>query len=125
MNFSKKTLLVWDTELRLPTEETLLDGSGLAFFPKKSSYNSRGQALSISQLDLETAITRTTTAEYCETAEVDAGICPKLGAVKYVDGPLAGSVDRTNFSLLSKIPHQAVPIPLSVPISQRRSLESD
>ncbi|QBO03358.1 RHS repeat-associated core domain-containing protein [Xanthomonas oryzae] len=95
--FSKKTLLVWDTELRLPTEETLLDGSGLAFSKKKSSYNSRGQALSISQLDLETAITRTTTAEYCETAEVDAGICPKLGAVKYVDGPLAGSVDRTNF----------------------------
>jgi RHS repeat-associated protein len=61
------------------------------------SYNARGQALTITQVDPSTpSNARVTTNSYCD---VDTTVdCPKIGLLRFVDGPRTDVSDVTTYS---------------------------
>jgi YD repeat-containing protein len=62
------------------------------------AYNTRGQALTSTQIDPVTNATRVATTTYCEQADATAGTCPLVGLTTSVDGPLTGAGDTTAFA---------------------------
>ncbi|MBX3711828.1 MAG: RHS repeat protein [Lysobacter sp.] len=84
------------------TSRTVSAKVGAAYVPKQQTtyaYNSRGQLTSTTVTDPSASpvLSRTTTTTYCEQADVDAGICPRVGLVMSVDGPRPGAVDATTY----------------------------
>jgi RHS repeat-associated protein len=76
--------------------------AGSSYVPKQQTtyaYNSRGQltATTVTDPTAVPAVSRTTTTNYCEQADVDAGTCPLVGLVTSVDGPRAGATDVTTY----------------------------
>lgn len=95
----RKIATVRNAALRI-TEQTVLAKSGSSYVPKRRNtytYNTRGQVLSETITDLASSpvSSRTTTILYCEQVNVDAGVCPSVGLLKNVDGPLPGTTDTT------------------------------
>ena len=86
----------WHGTTRLPAEKRVLQG-GTVVSKSTWTYNNRGQALSTSQVDAQTNSARTTTQAYCEQTDLGTAQCPRVGLLKWVDGPRAGSSDRTTF----------------------------
>ena len=62
------------------------------------TYNSRGQALTSTQIDPVTNATRTVATTYCEQADLTAGTCPLAGLVTSVDGPRTDVSDVTSYT---------------------------
>lgn len=84
------------------TSRTVSAKVGASYVPKQQTtytYNSRGQVTSVMVTDPSAtpALSRATTTNYCEQADVDAGACPRVGLVASVDGPRHGAVDVTTY----------------------------
>jgi RHS repeat-associated protein len=84
------------------TSRTVSAKVGASYVPKQQttySYNSRGQLTSTTVTDPAATpiLSQTITTTYCEQADVDAGICPRVGLVMSVDGPRPGTVDATTY----------------------------
>ncbi|MGS1078227.1 RHS repeat-associated core domain-containing protein [Pseudoxanthomonas beigongshangi] len=88
----------WDTRLRAPLTQTVKDESQNAVVTRQWTYNSRGQVLQESMTDVVTLGVRTSTKNYCEQGDVDAGTCPLLGLLTAVNGPRTDSPDTTTYA---------------------------
>jgi len=87
----------WHATLNAPTERRILNASSALVGKANWTYNARGQVLTTSQTDPISGATRTSTNTYCEQADVDAGICPRIGLVSASDGPRPGIADTTSY----------------------------
>ncbi len=88
----------WNSSKPLPTERRTLDASGTLVSKSNWTYNTRGQALTVSQIDPATSVARTTTITYCEPSDVTAGTCPLLGLVTSVNGPRTDVTDTAAYT---------------------------
>lgn len=88
----------WHPEFAVPVERRVLDATNSLVDKRTWTYNARGQALTVTQVDPVTGATRTTTTTYCEQADLDLGTCPRLGLVTAVDGPRTDVVDVTTYT---------------------------
>ncbi len=92
------TETVWDDVLSMPTSVSSHAGNAGNSLIQSFSYNARGQALTASNTDPATGITRTSTTTYCEQSDIDAGSCPLLGLVTSVAGPRTDLDATTNYT---------------------------
>jgi YD repeat-containing protein len=76
-------------------EQRTLDKAGVLRAKTAWSYNARNQITATTVTDPATNEVRTTTAEYCEAADVAAAdsACPVLGLVKRIDGARDNATD--------------------------------
>lgn len=95
-NGSKRsTETSWHTNFRKPIQRDIKDSSNSLKQRQSWTYNTRGQVLTSTTTAPATSASRTTTYTYCEAADVTANTCPRVGLLLSVDGPLAGTVDRS------------------------------
>ena len=87
-----------DVTINQPTEERILDASGVLQSKLSRSYNARAQVTLISMLDPISNTTRDSRMRYCEASDITAGTCPKLGLLLEADGPRTDVQDRTTFT---------------------------
>lgn len=97
----RTTETTWHTAFRKPVQRDTLDGSGTLKQRHTWIYNTRGDLTASTLTDPATSTSRTTAYTYCEAADVTANLCPRVGLLLSVDGPLAGTVDRTTFQYRS------------------------
>lgn len=96
---NKRTIQTdWHSDFPIPTERRIYDGSNSLIGKSTYTYNTRGQALTASQIDPVSSVTRTTTMTYCEQADVTAGTCPLVGLVRSVNGPRTDVIDTTSYT---------------------------
>lgn len=96
---SKRTIETdWDASLRKPTERRVKDSGNVLIAKTVWTLNGRGQQLTSSILDPQTSATRTLTNQYCEQADVSAGVCPLVGLLLSADGARSDVVDRTEMT---------------------------
>lgn len=100
-NYERKTQIDWHLAFDVPTEERVYDKSGNLWSKRQWTYNARGQELTATQVEPVTGQSRTTTAAYCESADVQASRCPIVGQLVRVDGP------RTDVSDVSTVAYYA------------------
>jgi len=105
----------WHPSLRLPTQRRTLDASNTRIAQTDWTYNSRGQPLTTTQTDPATGATRITTSTWCEQADVDAGLCPRVGLLLAVDGPRSDVVDTTTYSYYPSDDASCVTAPTTCP----------
>lgn len=96
----RKTQRDWHSTFRVPTEQRVLNGQDDVVSKTVWTYNNRGQVLTASEVDPQTAASRTTTFTYCESTDVAAtpSTCPILGQLKSVNGPRTDVSDVTAFT---------------------------
>jgi RHS repeat-associated protein len=94
----RKVQTDWHVDFAVPTERRVYDAADALVSKQAWTYNSRGQALTGSQIDPITGATRTSTTTYCEQPAIDAGTCPLLGLVTQVDGPRTDVSDVTTYT---------------------------
>lgn len=82
----------WNTTLRVPLQ---IDRAGQR---QIYTYNTRGQALTMSMMDTASGTSRTSITTYCEQANVDAGNCPLVGLVTSIDGPRTDASDVISYT---------------------------
>ncbi|NOT88814.1 MAG: type IV secretion protein Rhs [Lysobacter sp.] len=89
-----------DPATRLITEARTLDHLGALVARTTWTYNARNQVSAITAFDPDgaTGATRSATMTYCETADVTAGSCPRVGLVTKIDGPRAGAADGVTYT---------------------------
>ncbi|MEI2453869.1 RHS repeat-associated core domain-containing protein [Lysobacter firmicutimachus] len=97
-NYERKTQTDWHPVFDLPTEERVYDRSGSLWSKLQWTYNARGQELTTTRTDPATGETRTTSAVYCESSDVQAGTCPIAGQIIRVNGPRTDVSDISTFS---------------------------
>lgn len=92
----------WDGALYLMLESRVIEAGALV---SKSAwtYNSRGQVLTSSRFNVQDTDVRTTSHAYCEQTELGDPQCPKVGLLKWIDGPKSGSIDRTLFDYFGSV----------------------
>lgn len=88
----------WNTGFRVPTERRIYDASNVLVAKTSWTYNSRGQALTVTRTNPTTSATRTTSTAYCEAADVTAGTCPIVGLTKLLDGARTDVSDVTSYT---------------------------
>ena len=103
----------WHATFNVPLERRVLNASNLLEAKAKYSYNARGQAAAMCQIDpsnstamayvcgsfadAPTGVRQSATA-YCEQADVTSGTCPIIGLKKSVDGPRVDVSDITTYT---------------------------
>jgi RHS repeat-associated protein len=88
----------WHAVFNVPAERRTFDAVNTLVGKSTWTYNTRGQALTASQIDPVSSVTRTTTMTYCEQTDVTAGICPLVGLVRSVNGPRTDITDATSYT---------------------------
>lgn len=94
----RKVQTDWNTTFRVPTERRTYNAANTLVAKSTYTYNTRGQALTASQIDPVTSVARTTTTTYCESSDVNAGTCPLVGLVTSVNGPRTDVADTTTYT---------------------------
>lgn len=105
----------WHTDFRVPTERRIYNAANTLVAKSVWTYNTRGQALTASQIDPVTSTARTTTTAYCEQADVTAGTCPLVGLVKSVNGPRTDLADTTTFTYYASDDASCSTAPMTCP----------
>lgn len=86
-----------DPQTRLVTEQRVRDRTGALVAKMGIAYNARQQVTATTRSAPDASSSRASTTTYCETDDVnvDGSVCPILGLVKQIDGPLpnAGQQD--------------------------------
>jgi RHS repeat-associated protein len=96
---TKRTIQTeWHTNFSAPTERRTYNASNTLVAKSTWTYNTRGQALTSTQIDPVTNATRTVATTYCEQADITAGTCPLVGLVTSVDGPRTDISDVTTYT---------------------------
>ncbi|WP_246197577.1 RHS repeat domain-containing protein, partial [Pseudoxanthomonas sacheonensis] len=80
------------------TERRVYNAANTLVAKSTYTYNTRGQALTASQIDPATSVARTTTTTYCESSDVIAGTCPLVGLVTSVNGSRTDVADTTTYT---------------------------
>lgn len=88
----------WHATFPVPTERRIYDTSNALASKSTWTYNTRGQALTASQINPTTSVARTTTTTYCESSDVTADTCPLVGLVTSVNGPRTDVTDTTSYT---------------------------
>jgi RHS repeat-associated protein len=94
----RRTEFVRDPTLNRLTEVRVRDAAGTLKSRTQWTYDADGRLTATIQTDPSTNAARTITLAYCTQADVTAGTCPTVGLLKTVDGPLAGSDDKTTYT---------------------------
>ncbi|WP_343243612.1 RHS repeat-associated core domain-containing protein [Xanthomonas oryzae] len=95
----KRTLQTdWHPSFRVPTDRRTYDANDVLVARTGWTYNTRGQALTVSRTDPSGGPTRVTTQRYCEDSDVAAGNCPLPGLMLASDGPRTDIADSTSYS---------------------------
>ena len=89
----------WHPDFRAPLAQRVYDAAGALVASETWTYNTRGQALTHTQLDVTgSAPARTTSTSYCEQPDVDAGRCPIVGLAVLADGPRTDVADTARYT---------------------------
>ena len=89
----------WHPDFRAPAARRVYDAANVLVTSETWTYNTRGQELTHTQLDVTgSAPSRTTSTNYCEQPDVDAGRCPILGLRVLVDGPRTDVADTVRYT---------------------------
>ncbi|MGX2085951.1 RHS repeat-associated core domain-containing protein [Xanthomonas axonopodis pv. maculifoliigardeniae] len=88
----------WHASLRQPVDRRSYDAANALVARTTWTYNARGQALTISQLDPAGSPSRLVTQRYCEEADIATGACPLAGVLLSSDGPRSDIADSTRYS---------------------------
>jgi len=100
----RTTETTWNANFRVPDQRTVKNASNVLEARTTWAYNTRGQATARCEIDPGDAAAmgyacsattapssgakvRRTVTTYCEEPDVTAGICPRVGLVKSVNGP--------------------------------------
>ena len=111
---SKRTTQIdWHATFNVPLERRVLNASNVLEAIAKYSYNARGQATAMCQIDPSNSTAmayvcglavdapagvRQSVTAYCEQADVASGVCPIIGLKKSADGPRVGVSDITTYT---------------------------
>jgi len=87
-----------DTKFGKVKERRIYDAAGVLAAKETWTYNARGQELTAKRVDPTTGTSRTITTTYCESADVTAGTCPRVGLITKVDGPRTDVADITTYT---------------------------
>lgn len=96
--YTRTTQTDWYADFRVPTERRTYNAANTLVAKSTYTYNTRGQALTASQIDPITNVVRTSTTTYCEDADVTAGTCPLVGLVTSVNGPRTDVADTVSYT---------------------------
>jgi len=88
----------WDAARPLPIETRVLDSTGAIVARTNWTYNARGQALTITNIDPASGAQRIKSYSYCEPADIAAGHCPTLGLLVAEDGARTDAADITTYA---------------------------
>ncbi|WP_425609459.1 RHS repeat-associated core domain-containing protein [Xanthomonas arboricola] len=88
----------WHASLRQPVDRRSYDAASALVARTTWTYNARGQALTISQLDPAGSPSRVVTQRYCEEADIATGTCTLAGVLLSSDGPRSDIADSTRYS---------------------------
>lgn len=105
----------WHSNFRRPTQRDTRDNTNTLKQRQSWTYNTRGQVLTSTTTDPTTSISRTTSFAYCEAADITAATCPREGLLLSVDGPLAGTVDRTTYTYYAAHDASCASMPTTCP----------
>lgn len=105
----------WHAEFEVPVEGRILNASGALEAKTTWAYNSRGQVLTSTQVDLHSGPSRVTTMSYCEQAGVTAGICPLIGLLTAIDGPRSDVSDVSTLAYYASDDATCASSPTSCP----------
>ncbi|WP_211161852.1 RHS repeat-associated core domain-containing protein [Xanthomonas campestris] len=98
-NGQKRTLQTdWHPSLRVPTDRRTYDANDALAARTSWTYNTRGQALTVSRVDPSGGPTRVTTQRYCEDGDVAAGSCPLPGLLLASDGARTDIADSISYT---------------------------
>ncbi|MBB3759885.1 RHS repeat-associated core domain-containing protein [Xanthomonas arboricola] len=88
----------WHPSFRVPTDQRTYDANDVLIARTTWTYNSRGQALTMSRINPSGGPTRATTQRYCEDSDVAANSCPLPGLLLASDGARADIADSTSYT---------------------------
>ncbi|WP_190276429.1 RHS repeat-associated core domain-containing protein [Xanthomonas citri] len=88
----------WHPSFRVPTDRRTYDASDILVARTSWTYNSRGQALTVSRTDPSGGPTRVTTQRYCEDSDIAAGNCSLPGLLLASDGARTDIADSTSYT---------------------------
>lgn len=88
----------WHATLNVPTQQRTLNAAGQVVAQRDLTYSASGQLLTTTSADPSTLAARTTTRAYCEQADVDVGVCPRVGLLKSIDGPRTDVSDTNAYA---------------------------
>ena len=87
-----------DTKFGKVKARRVYDVAGTLAAKQTWTYNTRGQELTATRTDPATNAVRTTTTTYCESVNVTAGTCPRVGLATKIDGPRTDVADSTTYT---------------------------
>jgi RHS repeat-associated protein len=114
--FLRANTSVWDAVINVATERNVINPNGSVASKAKYTYNPRGQATAMCQIDPSntTAMAyvcgsatnapvgvRQSTMTYCEQAGVTAGTCPIVGLMLSSNGPRTDVIDVMSYAYRS------------------------
>ncbi|AZR28985.1 RHS repeat protein [Xanthomonas vasicola pv. arecae] len=88
----------WHSSFRVPADRRTYDANDVLVARTSWTYNTRGQALTVSRIDTSAGPTRVTTQRYCEESDVAAGTCPLSGLLLASDGARTDIADSTSYT---------------------------
>ncbi|SDQ37682.1 RHS repeat-associated core domain-containing protein [Pseudoxanthomonas sp. CF125] len=94
----RKTQTDWHVDFPSPVERRTYNSANTLVAKSTYTYNTRGQALTASQIDPVSGVVRTTTTTYCESSDITTGTCPLVGLVTSVNGPRTDVGDTTTYT---------------------------
>ncbi|WP_372353537.1 RHS repeat-associated core domain-containing protein [Xanthomonas axonopodis pv. maculifoliigardeniae] len=88
----------WHPSFRVPTDRRTYDANDVLVARTSWTYNTRGQALTVSRTDPSGGPTRVTTQRYCEDSDIAAGNCSLPGLLLASDGARTDIADSTSYT---------------------------
>lgn len=88
---------IWKEHGSILLQSDVLDSGGVLRSRARWGYNERDQPLTIENVDPTSGVARTTTIQYCEQSDINAGSCQSLGLVTSIDGPRTDINDIVTF----------------------------
>ncbi|MEM7349475.1 MAG: RHS repeat-associated core domain-containing protein [Acidobacteriota bacterium] len=94
------TETAWHADFRVPLTVSYRDSGNQLTAQVSYTYNTRGQRLSVSEIDPASGQSRTTSFAYCEAVDVadPSAECPLVGLLKSEDGPRTDLADVTSYA---------------------------
>jgi RHS repeat-associated protein len=93
---NRTILMDWDVAARKSTQRRVTNASNVLVRKQAWTYNARGQQLSSALVDPVSGTARSTSATYCEQADLTVGNCPMIGLIVGIDGPRSDATDTSS-----------------------------
>jgi RHS repeat-associated protein len=95
--FERKTETTWHSVLPVALSRQVSNAADQLVSESTWDLNLRGQVLMATSTDPGNSASRITSMEYCESAGVSTGVCPRIGLLLEVDGARTDVADVTTY----------------------------